>query len=190
MTRAQRANRAAVARTSPSSALPINPLIKARCLLTRRVRPFSRTVIGSPSSAARSVPRLVLPFGRPDGLPDCPRLNRVAFGGRPKPTSNCFFISEYVLVTAVRPSQSGFGSVAPCRPVRSRSAPINREVERGSGFLRGIMRAGLAVTIYKVAPCFMRTASWLFARRHSRASQNKPRAARLRRHNTAALDRG
>src|SRR5262249_40184345 len=67
-------------------ALAISDLINARCLLTLRGRPSSRTVTCSPSSAARSVARLRLPRGRPRKFPDSPFLNWLAFGGRPYPT--------------------------------------------------------------------------------------------------------
>src|SRR5262249_48718081 len=59
---------------------------QARCLLTRRAWPASRTVICSPSSAERSLAKFGLPLGRPLGLPDCPGLNRVALGGLRYPT--------------------------------------------------------------------------------------------------------
>jgi hypothetical protein len=55
--------------------------MSARCLLTRRERPSSRSVICSLSSAARSVERLRLPLGRPFGFPDFPFLNWVCLGG-------------------------------------------------------------------------------------------------------------
>src|SRR5262249_44475203 len=75
ITRAYRARTAAVALTSPCSDFATSDLINARCLLTLRVRPSSRIVICSPSSAARSVARLRLPLGRPLGLPDRPGRN-------------------------------------------------------------------------------------------------------------------
>src|SRR6516164_4555464 len=86
ITRAYSASTAALARTSPCNAFAISDLIKARCLLTRRDLPSSRTVICSFSSAARSVASFRLPLGRPFGLPDFPRLNWPDFGGLPYPT--------------------------------------------------------------------------------------------------------
>src|SRR4029079_16570996 len=83
LTRAYSARAAAAARTSPCMPLAKSDLINARCLLIRRVRPSSRTVISSLSSAARSLTRFKLPFGRPLGFPDLPGLNWLAFGGRP-----------------------------------------------------------------------------------------------------------
>src|SRR5215469_4897972 len=85
MTRAYSARTAALARTSPCSAFAMSDLIRARCLLTRRALPSSRTVICSFNSAARSVASFRLPLGRPFGLPDLPRLNWPDFGGLPYP---------------------------------------------------------------------------------------------------------
>src|SRR5262249_10210837 len=79
------ASTAALARTSPCKAFAISDLIKARCLLTRRALPSSRTVICSLNSAARSVASFKLPLRRPFGLPDFPRLNWPDFGGLPYP---------------------------------------------------------------------------------------------------------
>ncbi len=75
------------ARVSPWSARSIRRLSMARCLLTVRRSPPSRSTIRSCSSSARSVLRFLAPFGRPFGLPDCPGLNWVCLGGLLWPTS-------------------------------------------------------------------------------------------------------
>jgi hypothetical protein len=67
ITREYNASTAAIARTSPFLAFCVSDLIKARCLLTVRECPCSRTVTFSPSSALRSVARFRLPRERPCG---------------------------------------------------------------------------------------------------------------------------
>src|SRR6516165_11859401 len=127
MTRAYSARTAALARTSPCSAFAMSDLISARCLLTRRALPSSRTVICSFNSAARSVASFWLPLGRPFGLPDFPRLNWPDFGGLPYPTLYSLIAGSRSV--GVEPNAVKWGRGSPAVFPRQRRLDRSRHAE-------------------------------------------------------------